>query len=166
MKAAENPPTKSTTWIIRFIRWLKGLVPKKASGLPESRQSKLAESDRFARSLIDDIAREVAKKLNILESELSRALWNCREGKPTGDVLTAPLRVECTLTKVAANRIGVCVQMLCHQDERAVITSLKLEFSWDELPREIRSEFIRTGQPELHYVLCELAQTNQTETNI
>jgi hypothetical protein len=120
-----------------------------------------SESDGFARNLMEEVARAAANKLN-LETELSRALWNCRQGKSLGNVLTAPLRVECTLTKTAANRIGVCVQMLCQQDGRAVIISSKRECSWDELPREIRSEFIKTGQPELVYVLCEQTQKNQT----
>jgi hypothetical protein len=124
-----------------------------------------SESDGFARSLINDVAREVARARNSSGEELAQALWNCRVGKPTGDVLIAPLRVECTLTKVAANRIGVCVQMLCQEDGRAAIISLKRDYSWDELPREIRSEFIKTGQPEQHYVLCELGQNNQNKTN-
>jgi hypothetical protein len=115
---------------------------------------------------MDQIAGEVARKLKIPETELGRALWSCREGKPPGDVLIAPVRVECTLTKAAANRICVCVQMLCQQDKRAAITTLKRECSWDELPREIRCEFIKTGQSELHYVLCELTQAKQTETNL
>jgi hypothetical protein len=139
-----------------------GFVLKKVSGRLGSRQPKLSESDRFARTLMDDIAGEAGKKLNIAETELSHALWNCREAKLVGEVLIAPLRVECTLTKIAANRIGVCVQMLCQKNGRAVITSLKRECSWDELPREIRSEFIKTGLIELHYILCELAQNNQT----
>ncbi len=165
MKTETIPPAKSPNWIMRFIRWLRRLVPKKVSERLNSRQPKLSESDNFARTLMDDIAGEVGKKLNLAEMELSRVLWNCREGKLVGDVLIAPFRVECTLTKIAANRIGVCVQMLCQKDGRSVITSLKRECSWDELPREIRSEFIKAGLSELHYILCEMEQNDQANTN-
>jgi hypothetical protein len=149
------------TLVIALLFWLVWLRTKSAPTVSPND----SESDGFARNLMEALAREAAKKLNLAETELSRALWNCRHGKPAGDVLTAPLRVECTLTKSAANRIDACVQMLCQQDGRPVITSLKRVFSWDELPREIRSEFIKTGQPELNYRLCELAQNDQTKSN-
>jgi hypothetical protein len=92
------------TLVIALLFWLVWLRTKSAPTVSPND----SESDGFARNLMEALAREAAKKLNLAETELSRALWNCRHGKPAGDVLTAPLRVECTLTKSAANRIDAC----------------------------------------------------------
>ncbi len=154
-----------TLVVIALLLWF---VWRRIKSAPPSSPSE-SESDKYARNLIDDMAREVSKKFNMSGAVLSQELQACRERKPLGNNpianSIAPLRVECAVTKIAANRIGVRVQMLCQQNGQAVITSINRECFWDGLPREIRSEFIKTGQTELHYILCELVRDDQTKTN-
>ncbi len=156
----EGAPAQSRDGNSKRLRHMFRRFRQMVCGSRNSLTPRGSESDQFARNLMDDAARQLAPKLNVPESELGQALWNCREGKPPGETLIAPIRVECAITKIASNQICLCVQMLCQQDGRSVITTLKRECAWDNLPREIRSEFIRTGQMELHYILCEFTKNN------
>jgi hypothetical protein len=104
--------------------------------------------------LLADVAQHLSGKMKISEPELREALLKMREGRGGGPA-SGVVRVECALAKETANRIKLCLRVLCQTETKPEMISFERVLSWDGLPREIRSEFIRSGNKELHYVLCE-----------
>ena len=80
-----------------------------------------------------------------------------------GGSASGVVRVECGIAKEAANRISLCLRVLCQTETKPEMISLERVLSWDGLPQAIRSEFIRSGNKELHYVLCESSKAGTEE---
>ena len=159
MSNGSKSPTESSSWLTRFFQRLKQLL----FGAPP--QPGDPEADRFAHRMLKDVAKELAKKLNVSESDLYSALCACHQGKNSPITLSGSLRVECTLSKLSASQIKSCIQVLHQSAGKADLTTIKQRFAWDKLPRELRSEFIKSGQKEIHYVLCELQHENDKSPN-
>lgn len=70
-----------------------------------------------------------------------------------GHKIASVLRVECVLQKVSASTV-VCktVVALPHQ-QGAVLRSIKRELSWEDLPSQVRADFMKHGTEDQVYLL-------------
>jgi len=113
--------------------------------------------DERAEKLRAEIAHELAAKLGATAEEIASALGALR---PNHQSVATPssLRVKCTFRKISPAMIDFTVHAHYAGDGKPTITSLSREISWDDVPRDVRREFIRTGERELHYALGESVQ--------
>jgi hypothetical protein len=117
--------------------------------------------DERAEKLLSEIAHELAKALPATAEEIASALAVL---KPNQQSVATPssLRVKCTFRKISPAMINFTVQADYAGDGKPTITTLAREISWDDVPRDVRREFIRTGEKELHYALGESVQERAT----
>ena len=120
------------------------------------------DDEQFVDWLLDTTATTIAKVLDKHRQDVEFALRQCRAGQPNELAQTTQLRVECSVIKLSASRVSVTVSVVVLKAGKPEVITIRTAASWDDLPKEIRSEFIRNNPPEVHYVICE-QPTNLTK---
>ncbi len=124
------------------------------------RKSDLSPSDnQFLQRLFDAAIIPISETLGASREDVRKALVQSRAGEPNELAQTSHLRVECAFKKVSPSRLAVTVSIIFLKDDKPLVSTVRLEASWDELPSQIRSEFIRKNPPE---VICVITEHNQT----
>jgi hypothetical protein len=137
--------------LFRLFPWL---FPKPPNALPY-------DSDPFVNGLLEQCAQQIASALAMDKQAVDETLMKCRAGQPDPSAQRLHLRVDCGLRKISAVRVAVDLSICLLKADKPVLIQIKHEASWDELPGEIRAEFIRNNPPEVHYVICEQPATTE-----
>jgi len=109
--------------------------------------------------LLEQCAQQIASAMAMDKQAVDGTLKKCRAGHPDELAQRLHLRVDCGLKKISATRVVVDLSIGLLKADKPVLIQIKHEASWDDLPREIRSEFIRNNPSEIHYVICEQPAT-------
>ncbi|HEY6183227.1 MAG TPA: hypothetical protein VIW67_13340 [Terriglobales bacterium] len=147
-KKAVESPRGIWEWVLSLLRRL--------FGSPFS-------DDEFVNGLIEEAVRKLSEVLEIAKEDLARAFEESREGKANELARRLGLRVDCSLKKISASRVSVTLSILTLSEGESILTKIQHEASWDELPREVRAEFIRHNPGEVHYVICDQPEVRSTE---
>jgi hypothetical protein len=147
---------KSQGFLARLFEWFCSLFS------PSSDRTGTSKSDdRFVSGLLDQAARCLAEALSLDASEVRRALSLLRQQGVESATTRDLLRVDCSLKKLSSTRMSVTLDVAFHKEGKLIITQIVQELPWDDLPSEIRSEFIRNNPEEIHYVICEHPDSKQ-----
>jgi hypothetical protein len=119
--------------------------------------------DSFLAALLQEAARQISDDLGLDAAEVSDALKQCRAGLPNELAGKIQSRVDCSFKKTSANRISVTLSISFLKDGKPWLTQVRQETSWDELPGEIRAEFIEKNPAELCYILCDFPGCRATQ---
>jgi hypothetical protein len=114
-----------------------------------------SDSDRFVNKLLSLSARHIAESLALNNTEVEAALLQCRSGASSDLAQKLNVRIDCSLKKVSASRLAVTLSVAYLKEGKVNLTRISQEVSWDDLPREIRSRFIKENPDELCYVIVE-----------
>ena len=108
--------------------------------------------DGNAEKLYKEISDKLSKVLEIPTEDILNILKSS-ESTDSEKVRKVPLRLECRFTKLSPNNIKIHIDALYIKSNTPYSTSLTKEIAWDEVPQDVRSEFIHSGKVELIYVL-------------
>jgi hypothetical protein len=155
------PPSNSTSFfkeiwgsLISMLRRIFG--PPPVAGAPTPQKPPM--EDPFLERLIEAAVAPLAETLGVGRQEASMALMQCRSGEPNELARKSQLRVQCSFKKNSPSRVAVMMSILFLKDGQPIVSTVNLEASWDDLPSEVRSEFIRKNPTEVTYALAETRQ--------
>jgi hypothetical protein len=110
---------------------------------------------QFLSEILEAAAKELSEALAMNRQIVDVAIQDCRDGKPNEFARKIHLRIDCAIKKISAARASVTISIALTKDGQPIPIRIQREVSWDELPHEIRSEFIRNNPAELCYVIAE-----------
>jgi hypothetical protein len=119
------------------------------------------DDDAFLRGLLQAAAGQIAEALQLEEQDVGIAFQRCRAGQANELARQLCLRVDCSLKRSSASAVAVTLSIFTLKEGKPVVTQISRDASWDELPQEVRAEFIRNNPPEMHYVICEASRDPQ-----
>jgi hypothetical protein len=111
--------------------------------------------DPFVSNILEDIAGRLSESDKSSLQSLEGALIEWHKSGVQPEALRDILKIECSFTKKTANKVDVTVRLAMIVNGEAKVTVFQREVGWETLPQEIRSDFIRNGGKESHFVLCE-----------
>ena len=111
-----------------------------------------AHTDDNAEQLYRDISEKLSKVLEVAPEEILGVLKNSDSGK-TGNNSKIPLRLECIFKKLSPINTVITINAVYIKSNTPFKTSLTRELSWDQIPSDVRREFIHSRKIELVYVL-------------
>ncbi|MGD1086655.1 MAG: hypothetical protein ABSA47_18105 [Verrucomicrobiota bacterium] len=142
-----SPPVESTAGLFqRILNWIRRMLEIVFGSTNDS---------RFLSDILEAAARQLSETLAADRQAVDMAIKDCREGRANEFARKLHLRIDCTIKKLSAARAAVTISIALTKDSRPILARVHREVSWDELPREIRSEFIRNNPAELCYVIAE-----------
>lgn len=108
--------------------------------------------DASAEDLYLEIAGKLAEQMGIPAEQILSLLR--QEGKVTESQNATPvLHMECTFRKLSASTVEIEIVAAFLKDGKPMASTLSRQLSWDDVPANVRSDFIHTSQKELHYSL-------------
>lgn len=110
----------------------------------------------FRSDVLKQAAQIAAMNDQSLTLEIERAF---NTGQPTTNVL----RVECVLRKVSPSLVErtIVVAILNPHAPGIIRRSTRVELEWDELPSQVRADFIQHGTHEQVYLLYDNTERNE-----
>ena len=108
--------------------------------------------DANAEQLYSEIARKLSEQMGAPPEQIMAVLRG--EATSTAEGKTPPpLHMECTFRKLTASSVEIMIIAAYFKNGKPVTSSLRRELSWDNIPPDVRREFIHTGKIEMHYSL-------------
>jgi hypothetical protein len=104
-------------------------------------------TNEFQQSIQYSVAHWLASKLDTSELQIRSSLeqWIDQNAQPS--LLTSVIRVECEVTR-GAKECLVKITVALEENSGVTIGEVEQKVSWESLPRDIREEFIRSGEPK------------------
>jgi hypothetical protein len=135
----------------------------KSPKVPEPTSPK-AKTDPFVTGVLRGIAEKLSPERKIEVSDLTDQLilWHTSGKQP--DSLIGILKIEYSFVKKTASLVTLAVRVALSDGDKVKLITFDREMSWENLPQEVRSDFIRHGGKELHFVLCETSPSKAPET--
>ena len=116
------------------------------------RKTNSKHRDANEEDLYGEIAQRLSRELDIPESDLLAVLR--REPDVNSEVpLKQNILLEASFRKVNATTVAIEITAAYRVDAEVRKSTLKRQLSWDEVPKSVRSDFIRSGERHLHYSL-------------
>lgn len=113
--------------------------------------------DASAENLYLEIADKLAGQTGIPAEQILSLLR--QDAKDTECQNATPaLHMECKFRKHSASIVEMEIVAVFFKDGKPMTSTLSRQLSWDDLPANVRSDFIHTSQKELHYSLGSSAQ--------
>ena len=122
------------------------------------------ETDPFVSAIFSNIAKSISPSLNANVHDVRDAFIRWRETGIRSDLLANFVKVECSFVKKSASIVTVTPRIAQTKEDKIKITTFEQDTPWEELPQEIRSEFIRNGGKEHVFVLCEMPSSVPAKT--
>jgi hypothetical protein len=132
--------------------------------LGDSRKPRKPETDPFVTAIFSNIAKSISPSLNANVADVRDAFIRWRETGIRSDLLAKFVKVECSFVKKSASVVTVTPRIAQTKEDKIKITTFEQDTPWEELPQEIRSEFIRNGGKEHVFVLCEMPSSVPAKT--
>lgn len=118
----------------------------------------------FKATILRSAARWLETKLNGLSAnQIEKALTQWLDEGKQAPMLTSILRIECQITR-GATECPIKVTVALEQEGKVIAGEIEQKVAWEDLPKEVRSEFIRTGNPVQVFVIVE--RQRKTEETI
>ena len=70
------------------------------------------------------------------------------------------IHLECTFRKLNASTAEIEIVAAYLKEGKPHTSTLRRELSWDEIPEDVRRDFIHTGKAELHYSMGNAIPSN------
>jgi hypothetical protein len=118
--------------------------------------------DQQAERLRAEIARELAANLGVTTEEIAFSLDTLAADNQWAGSLSS-LKIQCSFKKISPTLIHLVVNAYYAREGKPTMTTLERDISWDEVPRDVRHDFIRSGEKELHYALGKSMQEAATQ---
>jgi hypothetical protein len=110
--------------------------------------------DSNAEALYEEIATKLSEQMNVPKEDVLKAIRP--ELKKSDAMPPISLRLECTFRKLNSSTLEIQVAAIYLRDGAPRTTTLTRILSWDEVPADVRREFIHTGKTELHYSMGDV----------
>jgi len=157
----------SGAFAIGLVAW----YIKITRGHPEEENNSLekdAGSDRLPKPppvdpFVEGILRNIAGTLPSSKNRSIEAItddllqWHKTGVHPAS--LIGVLKVECAFVKKSATIVSSAVRVALTEGDKVKVVTLDRDIAWENVPQQIRSEFIRNGGKEHHFVICETSNT-------
>jgi|GEM_PF-3670417 len=108
--------------------------------------------DANAEQLYSEIARKLSEQMDAPPEQILAVLRG-EAASPAEGKTPPPLHMECTFRKLNASSVEIMIIAAYFKDGKPVTSSFRRELSWDDIPSDVRREFIHTGKIEMHYGL-------------
>jgi hypothetical protein len=115
--------------------------------------------------LLDDAAEQISETVGEPKDKIAQAIRSWRRGQPSQLAQELHLRIECSFKKLSPSRVSATLWILLLNHDQPCPKPRDTVVQWDDLPRELRSEFIRHNPPEIIYVICEEPKNDKEINN-
>jgi hypothetical protein len=109
----------------------------------------------FEKTLGKDIEEALKPEVSLPTDELQSAVRGilARAGAPVARQIPALLRIEYEVFKLNSNRVRRTLAIALRKEEGACLKKIMREMPWEDVPSEIRGEFIKQNKSTLVYSL-------------
>ena len=109
--------------------------------------------DANAARLYQEIAEKLSEQLNVPPENILRTIHPPPgQDAPPSEIA---IQLECTFRKLSSTLLEIEVVAVYLKDGNPMTTSLVRKLAWDDLPADVRRDFIRSGKSEIHYKMKE-----------
>ncbi len=139
---------KTNLWILVTIGLtivVGSILLKDFAGKSDTKNQQ--ELDRWIHKML---AKSLAEKLSKSATSIMQALENSGDIELIRDIKNIVRRIDLTFTRHSSSLSKIQVQLEADYSD-GTFCSATIEKDWDELPQEIRKEFIQTGSPVIHH---------------
>lgn len=100
-------------------------------------------TDPLGRLVADCLGKEIARKGNLDESEVRRALASGQDvrGGRLGSIVRT---ISCQFSRQSPGAAAVDIELSCHWQDNSSTTT-ETTVPWENLPADVRSEFVQIG---------------------
>jgi hypothetical protein len=101
----------------------------------------------------EDLVNWLVNKLEVPKNQVETALIQWMDGGKQDPIITSVLRIECGITRMKRKCL-VKIAIAVKGEDGVVMGEKECEINWEDLPQDIRRNFIRSGKPTQVFILA------------